>query len=427
MRFKNYINRYNKKNRIYSEEELLGMTLNDLLDNEPTILAQDLDIGIPTIEELKNSPNTHWIDLYTNEQGQKDGGFYGSINDNYLSMYPNERQLANENTTPVYNEWDYADTSDLDEYLDKDIINIMPENKKQEYEASKNQNNVLEGMVEKNANIIDKISGEVKTGINDTKSKIKQTINKYEGLSPMSAAQKAASKILPYKGIENEYYRNSLKMKDGEPLTDKFLEENDIYTLKDITDPEKNNYYKEQLAKMYGYDVNSPDINDLLKDKKIVVPKESSRLYQYAKNSEAFEKWIVDNYDRIKNGEKPLEDSVEFSLGGKQGAVNTKRRGLFATIHKANVNRYKINDDGSMLLIPEDEYNFEEWDEEHDDKNIKEKVENAIYNRYVNINNRAHEQQEANQLEPFLTSMPIYYTKEEVEEMLKRKNKKLYK
>lgn len=41
MRFKNYINRYNKKNRIYSEEELLAMTLNDLLDNEPSILAQD--------------------------------------------------------------------------------------------------------------------------------------------------------------------------------------------------------------------------------------------------------------------------------------------------------------------------------------------------------------------------------------------------
>ena len=27
MRFKNYINRYNKKNRIYSEEELIAMTL----------------------------------------------------------------------------------------------------------------------------------------------------------------------------------------------------------------------------------------------------------------------------------------------------------------------------------------------------------------------------------------------------------------
>ena len=82
MRFKNYLNRYNKKNRIYSEEELLAMTLAELLDNESSILAQDYDIGIPDYEELKNSPNTRWIDSYINQHGQKDGGYYGSIQPN---------------------------------------------------------------------------------------------------------------------------------------------------------------------------------------------------------------------------------------------------------------------------------------------------------------------------------------------------------
>ena len=90
MRFKNYINRYNKKNRIYSEEELLAMTLNDLLDNEPSILAQDGDIGIPSYEELRQSPNTRWIDTYTNSQGQKDGGFFGSIPEYEESFFPKE-------------------------------------------------------------------------------------------------------------------------------------------------------------------------------------------------------------------------------------------------------------------------------------------------------------------------------------------------
>ena len=88
MRFKNYINRYNKKNRIYSEEELLAMTLNDLLDNEPSIMAQDGDIGIPSYEELRQSPNTRWIDSYTNSQGQKDGGFFGSIPEYDESFIP---------------------------------------------------------------------------------------------------------------------------------------------------------------------------------------------------------------------------------------------------------------------------------------------------------------------------------------------------
>ena len=91
MRFKNYINRYNKKNRIYSEEELLAMTLNDLLDNEPSILAQDGDIGIPSYEELRQSPNTRWIDTYTNAQGQKDGGFFGSIPEYDESFFPKKK------------------------------------------------------------------------------------------------------------------------------------------------------------------------------------------------------------------------------------------------------------------------------------------------------------------------------------------------
>ncbi len=91
MRFKNYINRYNKKNRIYSEEELLAMTLNDLLDNEPSIMAQDGDIGIPSYEELRQSPNTRWIDPYTNSQGQKDGGFFGSIPEYDESFFPKKK------------------------------------------------------------------------------------------------------------------------------------------------------------------------------------------------------------------------------------------------------------------------------------------------------------------------------------------------
>ena len=105
MRFKNYVNRYNKKNRIYSEEELLAMTLNDLLDNEQSILAQDKEIGIPNYEELKNSPNTRWIDPFVNNQGQKDGGFYGSINDGYY-MFPHQEQKIPEElpykNIPVY-------------------------------------------------------------------------------------------------------------------------------------------------------------------------------------------------------------------------------------------------------------------------------------------------------------------------------------
>lgn len=100
MRFKNYINRYNKKNRIYSEEELLAMTLNELLNNESLIMAQDSDIGIPSYEELRKSPNTRWIDSFINKDGQKDGGFFGSILENDFGDYTKPKQNVFDSIKP---------------------------------------------------------------------------------------------------------------------------------------------------------------------------------------------------------------------------------------------------------------------------------------------------------------------------------------
>ena len=100
MRFKNYINRYNKKNRIYSEEELLAMTLNDLLDNEPSIMAQDSDIGIPSYEELRQSPNTRWIDSYIDNNGQKMGGFYEAYR-NIMNRFSPEKKYHQWFTIPI--------------------------------------------------------------------------------------------------------------------------------------------------------------------------------------------------------------------------------------------------------------------------------------------------------------------------------------
>ena len=52
MRFKNYINRFNRSNRILSDEDLLKMTLEKILDEEDAIMAQHSQIGIPN-EKLR--------------------------------------------------------------------------------------------------------------------------------------------------------------------------------------------------------------------------------------------------------------------------------------------------------------------------------------------------------------------------------------
>ena len=161
-----------------------------------------------------------------------------------------------------------------------------------------------------------------------------------------------------------------------------------------------------------------------LLDKKIVIPKETSRLYQYAKDSDAMEKWVVENYDRIKNGEKPIDNSIKFPLEGFSEALNDEKRGLFATIHKADVSNATVNGDGSVIINFKDKYNYEHWDEKNDGKNIKENLMNFITNKIVNLNNRALDQQNAGQLEPFAINMPITITKEEIEEILNRKKRR---
>ena len=50
MRFRNFRNKFSKRNRIYSKEDILKMQLSSIFDNENDLIAQNQDIGIPTAE-----------------------------------------------------------------------------------------------------------------------------------------------------------------------------------------------------------------------------------------------------------------------------------------------------------------------------------------------------------------------------------------
>ena len=427
MRFRNYVNSYTRRNKIYSDEDLLQMTLEKLFDNEPEIMAQDSSIGIPSYEELVNSPNAQWIEPFTNKEGNQDGGYWQSIlqpeyqesfagnikqPDFYSGISGNIPVNRTKNIigSPIY-------MNDSGKAIQEENPLLLTGNVEENvYKEPEEAAPVLEGGVEKNIEL-------PKTPeMYYENSQNKQRKEKYEGLRPWVAIQKAASKVAEDALVENEYYRNSLKMKDGEPLTDKFLEENDIYSLKDITDPEQSKYYREQLAKMYGVDMNDPDIDNKLKDKKIVMPKESSRLSQYAKNSEAMEKWIVENYDKIKNGESLSDDSIVFP----PSILKNEGRALYTTIHNANMRNVKVSSDGSIKGSIDDPYNYEKWNLKNykDMKNLNDAWEIFKHNVATRINNHAYEQQENNQLEDSYLSMPFNYTEEEIKK-LKKKYRKL--
>ncbi len=67
MKYKNYYNFELGNRDIYSHNDILGMTVQDLFDNELPLSYQYNTIGIPKDEDLTNSPNAH---QYTNANGK---------------------------------------------------------------------------------------------------------------------------------------------------------------------------------------------------------------------------------------------------------------------------------------------------------------------------------------------------------------------
>lgn len=245
--------------------------------------------------------------------------------------------------------------------------------------------------------------------------------DKYKGLTPMEAVQKAASK-LPIPNTEAGYYGISAKISDGEEMSKKAKEQNTFYKLKDIKDPEIAKNLREKMAKSKGLDVNNPKDYQTLQNSSVVVPKVDSDLYKYVKNSEKTKQWVADNYDKLEN--KTIENKDKHITYPASVAFPSKRA-LNLTIQNADLTTSKVNKDKSMNVRLDDIYDFSEMKKQHTNThNPINMGKQAWHNVISDINNRAYSQQEKGQLEPYGLSMPIYYTPEEIEEMKKKYRKK---
>ena len=415
MKFMNYINRRNGLGRIYSEEDLLKMMLGELLDNEEIILAQNERIGIPKASELEESPNTEWIAPYTNREGNPAGGYWQSIFNPYERPY--DESFMPKNRITKINDW-------VQQYKPNMLNGITGDIEQPLYEENEEgldymQSPLLEGSVEYNQTLGDKIKNDIGNKIDELKDKVKNTTDKYEGLDPVTAAQKAASKVSP--AVYADYYGLSSRFNDKDEIPDRILKENDIYTLEDIKDKQLYDIYAADIAKNKGLDINNPEVIEQIKNTKIVTPNEESRLYKSIKNTETFDKWISENYEKIKKGDGSYQQSIEFPLSDTIGKGKYSRNAV-GTIHKADMKDARINEDGSMSVNLRDWYNFEKWKYRNLDlQNDKDKtIKDVLYNGVVFVNNRAYDQQTLEQLENYLINMPINISKEELEKILKR-------
>ena len=340
---------------------------------------------------------------YTRSDGTEVSGYIRSCGAAHAGS-SNEGKNNNQQNTNSENDWDYVNPDDLDDVLDRELLD----------DYYNNRTPLLEGKVEH-----DEVSS-MKDYLVEMINKIKNVYSKYEGLFPLEAAQKALSKSSIGKTSEKQYYGYSANLADGEAPSDFMKEQNDFYKLKDITDQELRKIYIEKAAKMYGLNPSAPDTYERVKNTVIVMPKQNSQLYNQIKNSETFQIWVAENYLKIKNNED-YKTSIEFPKTWKN---DNAQRSLFATIHNADLFP-KLNADGSMTLILSDGYDFEKLMLKHyrNAKSYEELPKIWLDNRITNINNRALNQQEIEQIERFLLSTSLLLTKEELEEILRKHSK----
>ena len=331
---------------------------------------------------------------YTRSDGTEVSGYIRTCGAAHAGSSNNNQQ-----NTDSENDWDYVNPDDLDDVLDRELLE----------DYYNNRTPLLEGKVEH-----DEVSS-MKDYLVEMINKIKNVYSKYEGLFPLEAAQKALSKSPIGKTSEKQYYGYSANLADGEAPSDFMKEQNDFYKLKDITDPELRKIYIEKAAKMYGLNPSAPDTYERVKNTVIVMPKQNSQLYNQIKNSETFQRWVAENYEKIKNNETP-DETITFP----GSLFDSDKRALYATIHRADI-KAKVNKDGSMQIKLNDGFDFEKWKLKHymDAENIKEWPNTLLYNQFTRINNRAFEQQEVKQLERYLLSTTITLDKNELEEILK--------
>ena len=85
MKYKNYKNPYTQEDSIYSRNNMLDMSLRELISRKDEILAQTRVLGIPEDKELSGSENAVYVEAYTRDDGTEVKSHWRSKPNNTLS------------------------------------------------------------------------------------------------------------------------------------------------------------------------------------------------------------------------------------------------------------------------------------------------------------------------------------------------------
>lgn len=267
---------------------------------------------------------------------------------------------------------------------------------------------VLQGHVEKN-DVIENI----KTVLHEKS----ETYRHYEDLEPIEVVQKMVTKLpsndtsIPLK----EYYKLSLNLADN-PEKVVSNERYQVYKVEDLPDIYDENVVYDKISKGLNLDLNKPENKVFVKNIRVVIPNQNSKLIELIKKSDEIKNILKKENENIELGvyeNKYFKSGVEFKKPTHKDISSkswTDKATLFGVIHNADIFDMKQNEKGGIDFVITDFYDFESWDF---NKNY-----NAEDWGIKNLNNNAYWQQETGHLMPYVLYIPIEYSIDEIWDIL---------
>ena len=313
-----------------------------------------------------------------------------------------------------------------------------------DYFAENEGYDVLEGRVEKNEDVENEPLKENNTGsqkpsVNTSKPSPNNQINNTKKENDLQYTSEEVGEISKTNHLEldwieklqkqvaqyklgnvrfplKDYYKISLDLAD-KPDDVKSNERYQVYKVSDLPPDFDKKVVYQKIARGMNIDLSSEGRKNLFKDVRVVIPRDNSKLVELIKKSDEMKAILKRENDNILDGKyknKYLPGGVEFKMPPGRNLNNEQWRDqatLFGVIHNADIYNIRENNDGSIDLTISDFYDFENWKINDSDSNS---------NKFIKfLNNNADAQQKAGELTPYVLYIPVKFTQNEFEELMK--------
>ena len=219
----------------------------------------------------------------------------------------------------------------------------------------------------------------------------------YENLDFISGLQKAIAIGLSTpnnKNIYREYYQIALNFADNNLESNKNDYNNTFTMFQYYKNNDIKNFFKSIIIKSENLNINDAFYNYTINHTMIVTAKDNSPLKNKILKSDTLRSFISNNYNVIKKGKLQGKSiSIEFPYDKS----DYDKISLYLTLHNALIYNPHIDEKGNLSMDIADYYDFEKLPSSED----------LLKNIFIDINNRAYEQQLMGKLKPYILHIHI--------------------